>query len=321
MHPAVVTEEFLFEDAPYPSCHASTIAEAPGHGMVAAWFGGRCEGHSNVGIWVSRQEQGRWLEAVEVANGLQTGRRPYPTWNPVLFDVKGKALLLFYKVGPSPQAWWGMVRGSTDGGKTWSVARRLPTGILGPIKNKPLQLADGTLLSPSSTESEMWPGEWQVHFERSSDGGDTWKATVPVNDGIQIAAIQPSLLVHRGGKVQALGRTLQSKIFSTWSEDEGRTWTPLVLLDLPNPNAATDALTLADGRHLLVYNDTPDLRTPLSVAISVDGCSWHNVLHLETDPGEYSYPAVIQVADGRIHITYTWRRERIKHVVLDPTRL
>ena len=38
-------------------------------------------------------------------------------------------------------------------------------------------------------------------------------------------------------------------------------------------------------------------------------------------PGEYSYPAVIQTADGRVHITYTWKRQRVKHVTVDPAKL
>ena len=77
----------------------------------------------------------------------------HPCWNPVLFDVPGAGLMLFYKVGPSPQTWWGMVRTSRDSGRTWSEARRLPDGILGPIKNKPVRLADGTLVAGSSTET------------------------------------------------------------------------------------------------------------------------------------------------------------------------
>ena len=93
------------------------------------------------------------------------------------------------------------------------------------------------------------------------------------------------------------------------------------LIALPNPSAGTDAITLADGRHLIVYNHTPKGRTPLNVAVSSDGKLWAAALVLESEPGEYSYPAVIQAADGLIHVTYTWKRQRIKHAVLDPKRL
>jgi predicted neuraminidase len=241
----------------------------------------------------------------------------------VLFDVPGKALMLFYKVGPSPQTWWGMVRTSHDNGRTWTDARRLPDGILGPIKNKPVQLSDGTLVASSSTESSERPSTWRVHFERTADGGVTWTSAFPSAsaDGSPINAIQPSILVHPGGTLQALGRTRSQRVFETWSSDGGRTWTPISLSSLPNPNSGIDAVTLRDGRHLVVYNHTTQGRSPLNVSVSRDGKAWDAALVLEREPGEYSYPAVIQSADGHVHVTYTWKRLRIRHVVIDPARL
>lgn len=316
---AVVRSEFIYEKAPYPECHASTIVEtAPGR-LVASWFGGTKEKNPDVCIWVSRNDGAGWSTPVEVANGVQPGGKPrVPTWNPVLFQPKAGPLLLFYKVGPSFQAWWGELRTSADGGRTWSAAQRLPDGIYGPIKNKPVQLADGTLLCPTSDETNEKPSKWRVYFERTTDLGKTWTKTPFFNDGLEIGAIQPSVLFLGGEKLLALGRTRQGKVFSISSPDNGRTWGKMSLTPVPNPNSGTDAVTLADGRHLLVYNNTPKGRTPLSVAISRDGADWKHVLDLETAPGEYSYPAVIQAADGRVHITYTWKREKIRHVVLNP---
>jgi predicted neuraminidase len=323
--PAIVVNEFIYEHAPYPSAHASTIVETTSHELVAAWFGGTRERNPDVGIWLSRGENGKWTPSVEVANGVQRDGTRYPTWNPVLFQPREGPLMLFYKVGPSPEAWWGMLRTSGDGGRTWSEARRLPDGILGPIKDKPVQLADGTIVAGSSTESESEPSRWQVHFERSSDGGKTWTATAPLNDGSNIAAIQPSILFRGnigGDALLAVGRTRQGKVFSTTSDDGGETWSALSLIDdLPNPNAGIDAVTLADGRQLVVYNPTTRGRTPLAVAVSRDGKRWTKVLTLESEPGEYSYPAVIQTSDGLVDVTYTWRRERVKHVVIDPAKL
>ena len=226
--------------------------------------------------------------------------------------------MLFYKVGPSPSSWWGMLTTSDDDGQTWSKPRRLPEGTVGPIKNKPVQLANGTILSPTSSED----AGWRVHFERSSDLGRTWTATPAVNDGKQIGAIQPSILFHPGGQLQALGRTRQGRLFETWSADGGRTWSEMTLTDLPNPNAGTDAVTLKDGRHLLVYNPVTKGRSPLAVAASSDGKVWSAALVLEKEPGkEFSYPAIIQTHDGLVHITYTWKRERIKHALIDPAKL
>jgi predicted neuraminidase len=315
--PSLVKSEFIYERAPFPSCHASTIVETGG-GLVAAWFGGTREKHPDVGIWLARHVDGKWSAPVEVANGVQADGQRHPCWNPVLFQPKEGPLLLFYKVGPDPEKWWGMLRTSADAGATWSEARRLPDGILGPIKNKPVQLASGAILCPTSTEHDGW----RVHFERSEDGGKTWTATPPVNDGKKIGAIQPSILMHPGGRLQAVGRTRgMRQVFQIWSEDGGKTWGEMSLTALPNPNAGTDAVTLRDGRHVLVYNPVHLGRSPLCVAVSADGRTWKAACVLETEPlREFSYPAVIQSADGMIHITYTWRRERVKHAVLDPSK-
>jgi predicted neuraminidase len=319
---AVLRSEFVFETAPFASAHASTIAETK-EGLVAAWFGGTREGAADVGIWLSRHAGGSWTPPVEVATGVQADGTRHPCWNPVLFQMPDGRLALFYKVGPNPRTWWGMVRRSGDAGRTWGDAERLPDGVLGPIKNKPVRLGDGTILNPSSTESTDQPSLWRVHFERSTDGGRTWSVVRPPPgaDAAEYHAIQPSILVHSGGRLQAVGRSRSKRLFETWSEDNGRTWTAVALTTLPNPSAGTDALTLRDGRHLLVYNHTAQGRSPLNVAVSRDGKAWEAALVLEREPGEYSYPAVIQTSDGRVHITYTWKRQRIKHVDVDPAKL
>ena len=319
--PGFVLEEFIFETAPFPSCHASTIAETP-DGLIAAWFGGTHERHPDVGIWVAHHRDDHWTKPVEVANGEVAEGERYPTWNPVLFQPRGGPLMLFYKVGPTPRDWWGMVKTSEDGGNTWSEPRRLPDGILGPVKNKPVQLDSGLIVSPSSTEHDGW----RVHFELSDDGGKSWTSTGPVNNGKQIRAIQPSIFNFGDGRLQAVGRTRYSGVFQVWSSDGGCTWGEMTLTGLPNPSSGTDGVTLADGRHLLVYNHSPTYkhRYPLNVAVTTDGEHWQAALVLEDDPelkAGFAYPAVIQTSDGLVHATYTWGRKRIKHVVIDPEKL
>jgi predicted neuraminidase len=331
MSDPLVSSQFIFESAPFPSCHASTIAETA-DGLIAAWFGGTRERDPDVGIWTSRLVNGAWSAPTEVADGVQTdGAARQPCWNPVLFRAHGQPLMLFYKVGPSPAAWWGMVKTSDDDGRTWSDAARLPDGILGPIKNKPVQLADGDILSPCSVEGRDIG--WRIYFERSVDGGRTWATTSYVDQPPDVKAIQPSILLHSASRLQALGRTKSGRMFETWSDDAGRTWSAVQLIDLPNPNSGTDAVTLRGGRHVLVYNRSAleKVRVPLNVAVSEDGRSWRDVAVLEDEPpigsepqgrrlGQYSYPAVIQASNGVVHITYTWKRERIRHAVLDPRR-
>lgn len=310
----VLKAEFIYqpEDVNFPSCHASTIASTK-EGLIAAWFGGTAEKNPDVGIWISRFINGKWTKPLEVADGIRDGKR-YPCWNPVFYNA-GNELLLFYKVGPSPSEWWGELIFSDDDGLSWSASKKLPENILGPIKNKPVRLGNGILLCPSSTENNGW----RIHMEMTPDNGITWERTQALNDQ-SLSAIQPSILIHPGGKLQSVCRTKQGKIYTSWSDDNGLSWTKLVALDLPNPNSGIDAVTLEDGRHVMVYNHTPKGRNVLNVAVSSDGKNWEAVTLLENDAEntEYSYPAVIQLPDGKIHITYTWNRKLIKHVILDP---
>ncbi|MCH7687087.1 MAG: exo-alpha-sialidase, partial [Planctomycetes bacterium] len=140
------------------------------------------------------------------------------------------------------------------------------------------------------------------------------------NLGTQLGDIQPTILKHPD-RLQILCRSRQGKIVESWSADNGRSWTELAAISLPNPNAGIDAVTLKNGQHLLVYNHTTRGRHMLNVAVSSDGKTWKAAMVLENQPGEFSYPAVIQTSDGLVHTTYTWKRRRVKHVVIDPEKL
>lgn len=177
---------------------------------------------------------------VEVANGVQETGEHYPCWNPVLFQPAEGLLFLFYKVGPNPSRWRGMLTTSTDGGKTWSRPQRLPVGIIGPAKNKPVRMPDHSLLIPSSTEHSRW----RVHLERTSDLGKTWQRTGPLNDGREFSAIQPTILLYPSGDIQILCRSKQGRITEGWSQDGGNTWTAMKAAPLPNPDSGIDAVML-----------------------------------------------------------------------------
>ena len=338
--PRIIGAEFIDEGAPYRSCHASTLAETPSHRLVAAWFAGTAEGNPDVCIYLSREVGSHWTKPVIVADGHDGQGKPLPCWNPVLHQLRRGPLLLFYKVGPSPQGWWGMMRTSHDEGQTWGPARRLPDGILGPIKNKPVERPDGTLVCGSSTESP--DGAWRVHIELTSDQGGTWTQTPPLPSVGRYNSIQPTLLTLSGQRLQLLCRTKEMTLTTSISEDGGATWSPLRPAALFSPNSGLDGLTLADGRHWLVYNwrlapgieppgetdgevrgpATPSwgVRWPLTVSTSRDGEHWEPCLTLEDRPRRdgYAYPAVIQTSDGLVHVAYTWGRLHIKHVTIDP---
>ena len=318
---------YPLQDKPTPQCHASTLAETSS-GIVAAWFGGTHEKNMDVGIWFSRLSGNRWSKPVEVVNGIQNDTLRYPCWNPVLFQPAEGPLMLFYKVGPSPSEWWGEMVTSVDQGHTWSAPRRLGESslghLIGPVKNKPVQLEDGTILCPSSTEKEEHGEDfWRVHFEMTGDLGKSWQLVGPINNGIEFDAIQPTILRYENGDMQILCRTMQNVISESWSHDGGKTWSSMKATELPNPSSGIDAVTLEDGQQLLVYNHSVRGRgSPgrgiLNVAISSDGNTWKPVMTLEKQKGEYSYPAVIQSSDGLVHITYTYDRKSIKYVVIDP---
>ena len=337
--PGFLSAEFIFDpkEAPTPQNHSSSIVELADGQLAATWFGGTNEPHVDNSIWFSRQIDGEWQTPMEVVDGSEGESEDHRTGNPVLFQPreKGAPLLLFYKVVPGENnrasAWWGMMTHSDDGGVTWQKPWKIGADVkhpqlpdlLGPVKNKPVQLADGAILCPSSSEHDGW----RVHFEITRDFGKTWEVVGPIHDASNFNAIQPGLLSYADGRMQILCRSKEGVVAQSWSKDGGSTWTPMSATHLPNPNAGTDAVSLADGRQLIVYNHTiksgpfPSGRTMLNVALSKDGKRWQPVLTIERERGEFSYPAVIQASDGKVHITYTWKRETIKHVVLDPAAL
>lgn len=374
---AILSDEFLYEKASFPECHGATIVELKNGDLVASFFGGTKERNPDCCIWVCRKPKGakEWTAPQLAADGVFALKDPAAKlagidstttlvmdakgkliarrkacWNPVLFQVPGGDLILFYKIGLKVSDWSGWLVRSRNGGKTWSNREPLPEGFLGPIKNKP-EYVNGRIICPSSTEGS---NGWRVHFEISDDKGKTWKMVGPLDAELSVPtqyrkigganaddqeggeaikgegakpiyAIQPSILVHKDGKLQVLCRTRNAQIATAWSSDNGDSWGKVTLLDVPNNNSGTDAVTLQDGRHALIYNNFSTLpgtpkgpRTPLCVALSEDGINWKPVLTLEDSPiSQYSYPSIIQGKDGKLHAIYTWRRQRIKYAEIE----
>jgi predicted neuraminidase len=304
-----------------PSSHASTIVELKNGDLLAAWFTGAYEGASDVTIHAARLTNGAWSTPFELARADKV-----PCWNPVLFHTADGRLWLYYKYGKSPSTWAGARKFSDDEGRTWSPEERLPDGILGPIKDKPLVLSDGTIVSGSSVEH----GDWTVWIERSADAGKTWTKFGPVTlqKSIDIPApgwappalkttigiIQPTIVQLEGQHLRFYARpnSRASRIAASDSFDAGKTWTEPHFIDLPNPNSGIDAVRLRDGRIVLIFNNSYTERSPLNLAVSKDGEHFSIFKTLEDSPGEYSYPAIIQAANGDLLMTYTWHRETIK---------
>lgn len=313
-HELFVHEALFADDRPFPACHASTLVQLPNARFLVAWFGGSFEGAGDVGIWAAERRERRWSPPRLVAKISDE-----PHWNPVLAKARDGSLRLYFKTGPTPQNWRTWLQISRDEGRTWEPPVPLGDGSqppVGPVKNKPLVLADGAWLGPNSVET----GErWDASVDRSTDEGMTWEqgAAVPLDHARfpGPGVIQPALWESAPGKVHMLLRGTSGRVCRSDSEDGGRTWAPVYDTDLPHPNTGLDACRLEDGTVALVFNpcppDRPPERSPLTVALSFDnGKTWPRRLDLETGPGEYSYPAIIPTRTG-LAITYTWNRERI----------
>jgi predicted neuraminidase len=193
----------------------------------------------------------------------------------------------------------------------------MPASFYGPVRAKPIRLADGTLLAGTSVETHRC---WTPYVDRSTDDGKTWLRSNPFNVPGGHNQIQPTLFQAKDGQVVALMRSKNPRqVCRSTSADGGKTFTPAEPTPLGNPSAGIDAVKTTAGDVFLIYNPNPLLRTPISLARSTDdGKTWKKVVDLETEPGEYSYPAMIETADGKLAITYTWRRTHIKFAVVDP---
>ncbi len=307
-----IHEHVFGDDAPFAQCHASTLVALPDGGILSAWFGGTGEGNADVAIWGARRSVSGWS-----APGIVARVRDDPHWNPVLFRV-GDAIHLHFKVGSSISSWetWHSV--SCDGGRSWSTPRELVPGDRGgrgAVKNKPIRLADGSLLAGASLETRR---RWTAFADRSEDGGRTWQASAPVRPRFTIlegkGVIQPALWESAPGHVHMLLRSSCGHVCRSDSDDGGHTWTRARKTALPNNNSGIDLARLDGGELALVFNPVSASwgpRTPLRVALSRDGgLTWPQGLDLEVEAGEFSYPAVIALGE-ELAITYTWNRRRI----------
>lgn len=317
-----VTNTFIANPPVTANSHAATLVEFNPNELMAAWFGGKYEGAKDVGIYLSVYKDKKWSVPQPIISPLITQKDTLPCWNPVLFKSKSENLYLFYKVGKNPREWFGAMVISKDNGVSWSTPKYLPEGILGPIKNKPIETTPGVILCGSSTES-VEDNKWNVHVEKYTEATDSWEK-ITIENPQEFQIIQPTFLVHSPNKIQMLSRSKHNKLITTWSDDNGNTWKKTDSIDVINSNSGIDAVTLAKKTFLLVNNPLPqgkdwfNGRNVLDVEYSNDGIKWQKLFDLENQAeGEFSYPAVIQTSDSKIHVLYTYNRKHIKHLAFE----
>lgn len=320
----VETNEFIFgDDRPFAQCHASSIEKLGNGQYMMVWFAGSHEKNDDVGIWMSKGQPGNWENPkmlVKVRND--------PHWNPVLFNAPDGKLYLYFKVGKEIDDWETWVQYSEDKGETWSVAKELVKGDRGgrgPVRNHILVLSDSTWLAPASLEKDR---VWNAFVDRSEDGGKTWLNTetlildrkVITGEGV----IQPALWESKPNRIHMLLRTSAGKIGRSDSKDNGFTWSPVELTDLPNNNSGIDLVKIKDETIALVYNPVGEnwgKRYPMQLAVSYDnGQTWpiKEVMEAGEGKNEFSYPSIIY-DEGYLVFCYTWNREKVKFLKVEVT--
>jgi len=311
------SSELVFERIPGASVyHCSTIAEAGNGDLLCLWYGGSYESADDQSLFLARRTRGErvWQEP----QVLIRGPKPLPG-NAVLFvDAEKRVWVVWCRMESTRpigrgQGWDNcrlMIRSSADHGVTWSDdAEFLGDDLRAVPRNPALTLANGEMVLP--LEAIVDGVEGSV-FLIGSAGGTRWR-----QGGFTPGGSQPAVIQRRDGTLFSLMRKAP-RLTQIESTDGGETWTDAVPSAIRNPDAGISMTRLTNGHLVLVFNDSETLRTPLSIARSTDeGRTWETPLHLESNPGEYSYPCVIQTRDGKIHVSYTYRRYAIKHVELN----
>lgn len=302
------SSELIFEKIPdAPAHHCSTIAEAANGDLLVVWYGGSYESADDQALFLSRRRRGTraWSPPeVLIRNSAQ------PPGNAVVFRAGSNRIgIVWCRMEASRPLRRGggwsqtrlLMRTSEDNGATWSQDELFLGGLLEGLRNVPITRTSGELLLPLGHS-----------FAATRDQGRTWEHLGAVTGGSQ-----PTVVERADGSLLTLLRE-GPRIWQTESRDGGRQWSQATATALKNPDAGIAMTRLRNGNLVLVFNDSETDRTPLSMARSLDeGRTWEPPLALESNPGEYSYPCVIQTSDGKIHVTYTFRRYTIKHVELD----
>jgi len=323
-------ESFINDEIDAIQCHASSITSAGKDRMVSVWYAGSREGARDVALYISffDEKDNSWTGTEVLINREDSSRelRRYvkKIGNPVIFSDKKDRLYLFYST-VSIGGWSGTsinYKVSLDRGTTWTASRKM---VLSPflnltnnVKNKGVILDDGSILLPVYHEfirkySQMVrvrPDTYEVKYKIT-------KATY------EHKAIQPSILPEEEKGLVAFFRNMdrdeKKYILMAESNDLGSTWTGLQSTTLPHPNSGFDMIKLSNGSYMGAINKAFDNRGNLTLVISGDrGRTWKDLKVIENDnDNEYSYPSITRSEGGLYHITYTYERKRIKHVVFN----
>jgi predicted neuraminidase len=327
----------------YPSSHAANLLQLKNGDVLCVWFSGTWEGDSNVGIVISRLPKGASQWTVTKLIDRHEGESYQ---NPVIFEAPDGTVHLFHttqgaNVGEANAH--VLHATSRDHGVTWSVPTLLFDKPGSFTRHPLLVLADGAWMLPLTYVTSAGIGKGaETNYSStmlSRDNGAHWsECLIPGSQG----KVQPTVVALAPDRFVAFFRSRASDFIYRSQSSDGCKWTEPVKTELPNNNASVQVFRLQNGHLVMAFDNssidrsgpkpTGGLRKPLSLALSEDeGRSWKYVRDLEIGrpgygqaerdaktPGreEYSYPSVLQRADGKIMVAYTYRRQTIKVVVL-----
>jgi predicted neuraminidase len=326
----------------FRSSHAANLVKLQNGDILCFWFSGTREGDSNVAIVTSRLAKGsqQWSKAIEIDH--QEGRS---FQNPIAFQLPDGRLWLLHT---SQAAGEGQTNAevlyltSDDAGQTWTTPQPLFTQPGSFVRQPPVLLGQKDWLLPMYyTPSRNITDGAESHYSAiklTNDGGKHWKeCKVPQSNGL----VQPSVVRLANGHFLSFFRSRYADFIYQSTSENGCEWTVPTPTHLPNNNSSIQAVMLQDGSLAITFNNnssglTRDKtgvspRKPLSIALSTDGGkSWPWVRDIDTGSSpreqkkfqdwtheEYSYPSLLQDANGQINVGYTYNREAIKVVRFD----
>lgn len=299
--------------------HGSTITELPNGDIMVVWYCGSFEKAADVGIWTSTLKKGSASFTEPVLLEKESDRKS--EGNPVIYyDIETKRLWLFWVTMDRAEykfltGGWSLCKmkckHSDDLGNTWTPSRYLFKSWGKMTRNKPIRMSNGDVILPIYSEWLGTKANFLISTRDSFAKGaieSKWKKIGPIPGNIE----QPTVVELEPGHLLAYLRTANGSKYKKWiaqieSLDYGRHWTKPKITELPNPNSGCDMVKLKNGHIVLIFNDSPTRRSPLSLAISEDGGkSWPYKRVLEQDDKlSFAYPGIIQAEDGTLWCSYT----------------
>ena len=318
-------------DTGAPSVHAASLIALKDGAVRAFWFAGSREGAPDVVIntAVFDPQAARWsaptvvMDRVSAEKGLS--RYIAKLGNPVPARMADGRMQLFF-VTVSIGGWAGSSIStviSDDEGLTWGQPQRLISSPLinlsTLVKSPAILFADGRLGLPAYHE---WIGRFG-EFLRIEANQVIDKRRMSSGRG----AIQPVVFVDGAQDASAFFRQTRSssqlkQIPVSETKDAGQSWVASKDLEIPNPNSALAALTLANGTRLMVLNNIDAGRYRLVMVMrESSSLQWKVIQVIEDDESlandqrrEFSYPYLVSASGADAHLAYTWDRKKIRHI-------